>query len=778
MNARFFVLLAALGLSLTAAAQGVLGRRTLGNLDIETITQNDIQVMRSRLASKSVNDARAAEIIKKEAVSDEDFKKLRSRLPSSVLMDSMNVMSYVKRSIFRDTLIFGSELFNDETKLDFAPNLQIAYSPNYMLGPGDELELTIYGLQSANYVLKVRPDGNVEIPYAGLVQASGMRIAGLEAKIRQKLIDRGYRPLQNGQTELNLVLSKVRSIQVHVVGAKEPGTYTVPSVATALHVLHEAGGPGELGTYRAIEVIRDGKVLSTLDIYEFIVTGSTESNVALRDGDVIRIPVYQRRVNMMGEFKRPGLFELRDGETMNDALTYAGGFTEGGYRGQVLIFRVGEQELRVADVSADQYGSFKPDQGDVVIANPIRNRYANRVSITGGVVRPGYYAWTEGQTALDLINRAQGLDRNALTTKALLVRRPDGAQGTYEEFNPTAGGASLSLQRNDSLYIPLNTDLMAYDSVHVRGFVNHPKNFVYFAGLTVEQAILMAGGVRSTGDLTNVEVSFPERTAEGTFTGIAKINRVTLNWTGTGTLLPPGATVSVRQRSNMNTSKVVYVTGAVSTPGGYSLQSNGEPVGGVVQRIGAFDEDGLPQFAMVVRNRGYIEELDDKNMEPRLLDDSTYVMQATKKKIRQADTVAVDLTSRWALNHFRVQDGDTLVVPRRINTVFVKGAVQNQAGLSVQPGRRAKYYLRAAGGVAPEGIRRSLVVEYANGRSATMRYFMGVVPVYPRVYSNSTIHIDARDPDARRNDPAQMAAISSIIGSTSSLAMTLFFLLR
>ncbi len=296
MNARIFVLIGALGLSLTAAAQGVLGRRTLGNLDIETITQNDIQVMRSRLASKSVNDARAAEIIKKEAVSDEDFKKLRSRLPSSVLMDSMNVMSYVKRSIFRD-----------ETKLDFAPNLQIAYSPNYMLGPGDELELTIYGLQSANYELKVRPDGNVEVPYAGLVQASGMRIAGLEAKIRQKLIERGYRPLQNGQTELNLVLSKVRSIQVHVVGAKEPGTYTVPSVATALHVLHEAGGPGELGSYRAIQVIRDGKVMSTLDLYDFIITGSTETNVALRDGDVIRIPVDERRGNMMGEFKRPGL---------------------------------------------------------------------------------------------------------------------------------------------------------------------------------------------------------------------------------------------------------------------------------------------------------------------------------------------------------------------------------------------------------------------------------------------------------------------------------------
>lgn len=776
MNARIFALTVAFGLTLSAAAQGVLGRRTLGNLDIETITQHDIQAMRSRLATQNLNDSRAAELIKKQAVSDDDFKKLRSRLPSSVTMDSMNVLSYVKRSIFRDTLIYGSELFRDESKLDFAPNLQIAYSPNYVVGPGDELELTIYGLQSANYELYVRPDGSIELPYGGLIQASGMRLAGLESKIRQRLIDRGYRPLQNGQTELNLVVSKVRSIQVHVVGAKEPGTYSVPSIATALHVLHEAGGPGEMGSYRNIEVIRAGKVISTLDLYEFMQNGSIETNVTLRDGDVVRVPVYERRVNMMGEFKRPGLFEVKEGETLDKVLAYAGGFTEGGYRGQVLVFRVGEHELRVADVLAADYAAFTPDQGDVLIANPVRNRYANRVSITGGVVRPGYYAYTEGMTVHDLLARAQGLDRNALTTKGLLIRRPDNAAGTYAEFNPQQ--SDLALQRNDSVYVPLHTDLMVYDSVHVRGFVNHPKNYVYHEGLTVEQAILMAGGVRSTGDLQNVEVSFPERNANGSFTGSAKISRVTPQWQGQGTLLPPGATVSVRQRPNVNTSKIVYIMGSVATPGGYSLQSNGEAVGGVIKRLGTFERDAMPQFAMVVRNRGYIEQRDQQNLEPRLLTDSTYYLEAVKRKVRQADTIAVDLTSRWALNNFRVQDGDTLIVPRRINTVFVKGAVQNPAGLTSQPGRRALYYLRAAGGIAPDGIRRSLTVEYANGRSAPIRYFVGIVPIYPRVYSNATIHVAAKDPDAGGPDPTRLAAISSIIGSTSSLAMTLFFLLR
>lgn len=776
MKVRIYALALLLGMTAPALAQGVLGRRTLGNLDIETITQNDIQVMRSRLATQNLNDARAAEVIKKANVNDDDFKRLRSRLPSSVLMDSMNVMSYVKRSIFRDTLIYGSELFRDDSKLDFAPNLQIAYSPNYIVGPGDELELTIYGLQSANYSLKVSPDGSIELPYGGMIQASGMRLSGLESKVRQRLIDRGYRPLQNGQTELNLVVSKVRTIQVHVVGAKEPGTYSVPSIATAMHVLHEAGGPSEMGSYRAIEILRDGKVLATLDLYEFMQNGNISGNITLRDGDVVRIPVYERRVNLMGEFKRPGLFEIKEGEPLNEVLKYAGGFTEGGYRGQVLVFRVGEQELRVADVTSAEFASFVPLQGDVIIANPIRNRYANRVSITGGVVRPGYYAFTEGMTAQDLIARAQGLDRNALTTKGLLIRRPDNSVGSYAEFNPNS--ATEALQRNDSLHIPLHTDLMTYDSVHVRGFVNHPKSFVYFDGLTVEQVILMAGGVRSTGDLNNVEVAFPGRNADGSFTGVAQISRIVPDWKGKGTLLPPGSTVSVRQRANVATSKIVYIVGAVAVPGGYSLISNGEAIGGVIKRLGDFDADGMPQFSMLVRNRGFIEEKDQKNLEPSMLTDSTYYIKASTRKIRQADTISVDLTSRWALNNFRVQDGDTLIVPRRINTVFVKGAVQNPTGLTAQPGRRALYYLRGAGGISENGIRRSLMVEYANGRSAPIRYFAGIVPIYPRVYSNSTIYVAERDRDGQGPDPTRLAAISSIIGSTSSLAMTLFFLLR
>ena len=216
----------------------------------------------------------------------------------------------------------------------------------------------------------------------------------------------------------------------------------------------------------------------------------------------------------------------------------------------------------------------------------------------------------------------------------------------------------------------------------------------------------------------------------------------------------------------------------MSVAGGYSLTSNGEAIGGLVDRIGRFEKEGMPQFAMVVRNKGFLEALDKDQLEPNMISDSTYYLAASKQKIRVSDTIAVDLTSRWALNNFRVQDGDTLIIPRRINTVYVKGGVQNPTGLTLNKNRRALYYLRGAGGISSLGMRRSLVVEYANGRSAPIRYVLGVVPIYPRVYSNSTVSIALKDPEANQSNPAQMAAISSIIGSTSSLAMTLFFLLR
>ena len=761
------ILTALLILATTAAwSQGILSRKGLGNLSIDPLTQMEVQQRASKLEALNVNDVRAAELLKKKAVSDNEFQKLRSRLPQSVLKDSMDVMAYVKRSIFRDTLIYGSELFSKDSKLDFAPNLQIAASPSYQVGPGDELELVLYGAQEATFELEVAPSGSVTVPYAGVVQASGLTLAALESKIRQRLTERGYQALSTGATKLKLIVSEVRSIQVHVVGAREPGTYTVPAIATPMHVLYEAGGPGELGSYREIELIRGGKVVGTLDLYAFMRTGSLGTQEGLRDGDIVRIPVYRNRINLMGEFKRPGLYELLEGENLAQAIDYAGGFTEGGFRGQVLLFRVGEQELSVADVVAKDYATAPVREGDVVVANPLRNRYENRVAITGGVVRPGYYAWTPGMTSDDLVARAQGLDRSVSKTNGVLVRRPENSVGSYIEF---ALNQPVSIEANDSLYIPTFMDLAVFDSVQVRGFVNRPGFYVHYDGLTVEQAVLLAGGVQSVADANLAEVTVPDQDDRGDFTGKQKVLDVALNWKGSGTPLTPGATVSVRKRKNLNTSKLVHVRGAVPVEGGFSLMYDGEPMRDFIGRLGPLPKNALPSFAVVLREGP--KQIVRMNQESDTLDPTWLALGST-------DSIAINLANPRQVQRILLIDGDTLLVPSRTNTVMVRGAVKNEGGHALAYGRRAKFYIRSSGGYAPQAIRRSTVVKYANGRSAEIRYALGVVPVYPRVYSNSEIFIQYKDQDREKADPAQVAAISSIMTSLSSLALGVFYLLR
>ena len=771
------ILTAFLILASTAAwSQGILSRKGLGSLSIDPLTQMDMQQRASKLETLNVNDVRAAELLKKKAVSENEFQKLRSRLPQSVLKDSMDVMAYVKRNIFRDTLIYGSELFSKDSKLDFAPNLQIAASPGYEVGPGDELELVLYGAQEATYSLQIAPSGSVTVPYAGVVQASGLTLAALESKIRQRLTERGYQALATGATKLKLIVSEVRSIQVHVVGAREPGTYTVPAIATPMHLLYEAGGPGELGSYREIELIRDGKVVGTLDLYAFMRTGSLGTQEGLRDGDIVRIPVYRNRINLMGEFKRPGLYELLEGENLAQAIDFAGGFTEGGFRGQVLLFRVGEQELSVADVLAKDYATAPVREGDVVVANPLRNRYENRVAVTGGVVRPGYYAWTPGMNSDDLVARAQGLDRAALQAQALLLRRPENGPGKYLQAFP--GQRSVLLEPNDSIYVPVFADLQTYDSVNVRGFVNRPGAYVFFDGLTVEQAVLMAGGVQVGSSLSYLEVTIPERDQDGGFRDSQKILQIQPDWKGEGTPLTPGASVSVRERRNLDQNKVVFLFGGVQNPGGYSLASDGEPLRNLLGRLGPLKENAMPDLALVVRPRGSREITMFDEFDRTMLTDSTYELDKAKKTVRLVDSIAVDLTSRKQLSLFRLQNGDSLYIPQRMNYVNVRGAVKNPSGHAYVPGRRVKFYLNQAGGFRGDAARRSLVVRHANGRSAQVRYRFGLFPAYPRVYSNSTLVVLPKDVDKKGADPAQVAAISSIMTSLSSLALGLFFLLR
>ena len=311
-----------LGLGNAVLGQGILGRRTLSNLDVNTLKESDLTTS-GMGGLEQVENLRKAERLRSEMLESENFQQVRSRLPEAIAKDSNALRNYVKTNIFRDTLIFGSDLFN-QGSLNFAPNIQLANAPNYVLGSGDQLSLTIYGLQEASYDLEVLPNGNIVVPYAGVISASGLTLEAFESKMKQKLVASGYRGISEGKTKVSVSVTNVRTIRVTAVGALKPGNYTLPAVATVMHLLYAAGGPGNLGSYRKISLIRDGEVLKTIDLYSYLIHGYLEDNIVLQEGDVVHIPVYQNRVNMMGEFKRPGLFEVTDQDDLQDLITYAG----------------------------------------------------------------------------------------------------------------------------------------------------------------------------------------------------------------------------------------------------------------------------------------------------------------------------------------------------------------------------------------------------------------------------------------------------------------------
>lgn len=773
-------ILTLLTLSFSAKGQGVLSRRTLGNLNVPQLQRSSITPLSSGIEQQQLQNLTREQQIQLALLNGANLSDPKSRLPEDIALDSADLKDYVKKNIFRDTLIFGSELFR-RGNLNFTPNLQLANAPNYLVGIGDRLSLTLYGNQEASYDLQVKPNGTLEVPYAGVFSVAGLKLQAVEARIKQKLIQSGYVGLQNGGTQLSLAVTGVRSIRVTVLGARNPGSYVVPSIATIMHVLYASGGPAKNGSYRTIELIRNNNVISTLDLYHFIATGKVLGDLVLEEGDVIRIPTYTDRVNLMGEFKRPGIFELKPNESFADILAFAGNFTEGAYKGQVLIFATGETELFVKDLAHAEFSSSALSSGDLVIALPLRNRYTNRVAVTGGVVRPGYYAWQEGMTFQELMEKAQGLDRQALESKASILRRPDRGISEYIEVDPSVYNEPIFA--DDSVYVSMYNDLIGFDFVAVQGHVEKPGKLAYFPGLTAEQAILYAGGIDQLGDLSMVEVANPILDEKGQLTGRSEISVIKADFNGPGTPLKPGSVVAIRQRPNLAGTPVIYFSGAVQRPGAYSLSKNGEKLNAVFGRVGGLAEDAMPRFGMILRedlnaDKGEVGLY--KKIESSVLLDSGEVNTVDFEPILRTpkDTIAVNFMNWNQLARIGLQDGDTVFIPREMNIIMVRGQVKNQGGHAFVPGKRASYYLRLAGGYSRGVNSQDVVVVYANGQSAEIRYALGFIPIYPRVYSNTTITVLSRPEKKGGLNAGEMAAYTSSLASISSITLGLIYLLR
>ncbi|MCH7398352.1 SLBB domain-containing protein [Belliella sp. DSM 107340] len=499
--------------------------------------------------------------------------------------------------------IFGYALFKNN-KLTFTPNMNLPTPLNYRLGAGDQLLIDIYGASQQRYDMQINSEGNIFIPNIGPVNVSGLSVEAATSRLKSTLTNI-YSGLagSNPNTFMQIRVGNIRSIQVSMVGELyAPGNYTLSSFSTVFNALYAAGGITESGSFRAIKVYRDSKLLAEVDVYDFLINGSQASNVSLQDNDVVMVPPVQKRVEVQGPVRRPGLFEVQNDETLSNLIQFAGGFTSTAYPSRVTVYRTTDKQMKVENVEQSQFESFIPKEGDNYIFGEILTRFENRVQATGALMRPGVYAMSEGLGIRDLIQRAEGLRDDAFLNRATLYRtRPDfsleilavniGAIVRGEEED-------IQLKREDVLNIPSIYDMREEFYVKITGEVNRPGAFAFGENMRVEDIILKAGGFKESATASQIEIA--RRVKDDVSGKLAEIIRIDIDKDlkitdkNADMILHPFDHVIVRKSPGFQMEKLVRVEGEVYYPGEYAISSADERISDMLKRAG-----GLNQFAYI-----------------------------------------------------------------------------------------------------------------------------------------------------------------------------------
>lgn len=821
-NHKWLLIVVLTVLSLSVQAQDLFYRKNLANIKVDNLSQDQVLRFQQQVQTSSMSEQEIANYLRAKGLSREEIEKLKKRMGglsgsgSGSVVGNFEVMdqyfklrdslqriaddslsgsnyksrAYVRAKLIPDSIIFGSELFAN-AKMSFMSDGQMATPANYIIGPGDIINLTLYGAQEVNTDIKVLPDGTVNIPYAGVLPVVGATIESATARIKRALQQNGYSTLATGETKLSINIAEFRSFKVTVIGAKSPGNYRIPSVATVFHVLHLSGGPGQKGTYRDIEVIRKGKVIRKIDLYKFMVSGSLEDDINLQENDVINIPSYENRVMLKGEVKRPGLFEIRDGENMDSLLRYAGGFTPIAYKGRIYVEQIGLNEFVTRDVEKAGFTSYFPGSGDVIIVGSIVNRYIERIVIEGAISRPGYYGWEEGMELSTLIKRAGGLKENALLTRGLIYRANRDHSKAYERFIPQEivdGRVDLVLADGDSVVIGDKSVLYPDETIRVVGEVKTQGSLVYGEGMTAMDAILLSGGMLKNAQFNRIEIA---RRVEGTGDmEIAKVLQATSNAElmvlADEIILQEMDVVMVRPNPAYFEQRVVILEGEVTYPGPYVLLKRRERLSDLIGRSGGLTsladanaafiirETKNPFFMKVKRKMEAGEMNDDKDK------DGSSMIELDQDSMIQ-DTIAIDIKavmgkkgSKYDINLIQ---GDIVYIPTQKNTITVRGEVNNTVIVNYS-GKKLKPYLRDAGGTSRFADKKRVYVVDPSGRASATKQFMGI-RTYPKVVPGSIVMVPPKvKKDDSGADPAKVAAVSSILASTSGLLFVILTLVR
>lgn len=638
--------------------------------------------------------------------------------------------------------VFGRNIFRSRN-LTFAPSANLPTPVNYVLGPGDEVIIDVWGTNQATIRRTISPDGTINIPDVGMVSLNGMTIKEADAYMKRKLGQIYSVDGEDARSEIKLSLGNIRTIQVNMMGeVANPGTYYLSSLSNIYHALHRAGGVSDLGSLRAIQLIRKGKVIAVIDIYDFIRDGKTNETI-LEEGDIINVPTYEIIVDIAGNVKRPMSYELKKGETIADLINYAAGFTGDAYTKNLRMIRKNGSEYQIFTVNEPDYASFDLMEGDALTVGAMLDRFENKLEIKGAVYRPGtYQLGGEIKTVKDLIEKAEGLKGDAFTNRGLITRE---REDLTLEMLPVdigaimAGTASdVELVKNDVLYIPSIHDLKDLGNITVLGEVAKPGTFVYAENTTLEDAIMLAGGLLESASTVKIEVSRRIKNAEST-TQADTIGKVfTFSFKDgyvldgeAGFLLEPYDRVFVRRSPGYVAQTTVSISGEVIFPGSYILTHKEERLSDLVGKAGGLNSWAYVRGARLLRQMN-AEEAARLLAAGKVLENVGDNVDVSNIDHSRVYSVGIDLEKALAKPgsdaDLVLREGDMLIVPEYINTVKISGNVMYPNVITYDPSYTVKDYVQQAGGYGFRTKKSKTYVIYLNGTvKKARRWSKGVI---------------------------------------------------
>ncbi|WP_233883722.1 SLBB domain-containing protein [Tenacibaculum piscium] len=772
----------------------------LNTVEVDNLSDKQVASYRDKIKKQGYTLEQALVMAKTKGMSEVQAQKLKTRIlnldnSSVTKVDGVKILKTQDEVYFGLTgkesetqqkeKLFGYDFFNNPN-ISFTPNLNVTTPENYVIGAGDVISVDLWGAAEANYDKKVNRQGAINIQGVGYVHVVGLPIKAAKSKIKNylKKIYAGITASSDSYNKVNIAVSikEVRNVQVSIVGeVKVPGSYSLSAFSTVLNSLYAAGGPTKNGTLRNIRLFRAGQKIADFDFYEFLVNGLEKGNITVQDQDVIIVKPYEKLVTIEGAVKRPGLYEMKNSETVSDLLKYCSGFVSNAYKQNIVVERVNGIQKEILEIPQAKLSVEKLKDGDFIKINQITDEFSNKITIKGAVFQPGNYEYTENLSITDLLNKAEGITKEAFLDRGIITRIYDETNKETISFSLKENNDKLFLKQNDEVYIFSKKELQEKEFITINGAVNKGRKFDFMQGMQIEDLIVLAGGLKDGADSNTIDVS--RRLKDGSFETISKNFNLSANSTLEGTasnhfILQPFDIISVRYLKGYTKQKNVFIKGEANFEGEYSIGLKNEKISDLIKKAGGLTKFAYVQGAFLTRKNNKKEDEKQSEMLAEFAKKDTLGVATQEINGKKSFKIGIDLEKILAKGgesskyNLILEEGDELFIPSERQTVKVEGEVLSPSLVRYEKARSFKQYIESSGGFSANAKKNRAYIIHANGDIKTTKSFL-FFKSYPKVKPGSVILVPNKPQNVRKVSTQEIIAITTGLATLGVLVKTL-----